>query len=93
MRPPTTTANMPLNGRSVGRSPQADKRAPRATSPWLANLTTISGLAVALNETLARAELRPSVVALAAMMMFGVDALDSILDRMLAHRTPPRATE
>lgn len=53
-------------------------------SVWVANVVKLAGVAMALNEALVRSELRPLVIALVAVMIAGVQALESIVDRVLA---------
>jgi hypothetical protein len=57
------------------------------TALAITNLTKLSGAAVALNEALIRADLRPLALAVAALMIAGAQGIESILlaviDRVL----------
>lgn len=66
----------------ASRQPSASVRA-RGFTLLAANLTKLSGAAVALNETLLRSELRPLAVAVAALMISGPRALEAFMERLM----------
>lgn len=55
----------------------------RGATDIVTRLTKIAGVAVTINETLLRAELRPIALAVAALMIAGAQGLESVLDRLL----------
>lgn len=74
-----------------GRKPprqQSPVAAPaRGAALAVTNLTKFAGLIVAVNESVLRSELRPSVLAVAAFMMAGAQVSEtvllSVIDRFL----------
>jgi hypothetical protein len=77
------TADGSANGRALPRQHSPRARALRYGSTGVANVTKLGGVAMALNESLLRHELRPIVLAVAAVMIAGIQALESLIDRIL----------
>lgn len=62
---------------------QQDRRSPaQAFGILITNLIKAGGLAVAVNESLLRTELRPSVLAIAAFMMAGATGAETLIDKL-----------
>lgn len=59
------------------------KRTVRQAGDIVTRATHLLGAVIVANETLVRAELRPAALAMAALLLAGVQGLDSLLDRLI----------
>jgi hypothetical protein len=57
----------------------------------ITNLIKLAGLAVAVNEAMLRAELRPSALGVAAFMMAGAQGFEQLIGGLLGK--PPSSSE
>jgi hypothetical protein len=64
-------------------SPGTGATAARGVALAITHVTKIGGLAVVLNESLIRTDLRPSVLAISAFMMAGAHGLEGLVGRLL----------
>lgn len=64
--------------------PERQRLSPVARTGFLVtNLIKLGGLAMAINEVLLRAELRPVALGVAAFMMAGAQGIETLFDRLL----------
>lgn len=64
------------------RGGQDDARVARGATLAITNLIKLGGLAVAVNESLIRTELRPVAMLVAAVMMAGAQGVETFLEKM-----------
>jgi hypothetical protein len=62
--------------------PEPSGKAGRAFALVVTNTTKLAGVAVAINEALIRTQARPIVIAVSALMIAGVQALETFIDRL-----------
>jgi hypothetical protein len=68
--------------------PPPEGRLARALALAVTNVTKLAGVAIAFNEALLRANLRPIAMGVAAIMIAGARAVEQVIERLFGGPPP-----